>query len=122
MTRKHLSGTRELTMNLPELGVGLTFFPGLEPVLESNEALINLVEIEPQSLWRREGNGPTVIVDEPSLKLLHDRALPNAGSQRRITYWRYDASERDRIAAPAARGPRPQRALVERALELQFLS
>lgn len=63
-------------MNLPELGVGLTFFPGLEPVLESNEALINLVEIEPQSLWRREGNGPTVIVDEPSLKLLHDRALP----------------------------------------------
>jgi uncharacterized protein len=73
---KHLSGTREQTMNLPELGVGLTFFQGLEPVLESEQALIDVIEVEPQSLWRRDHSGQTVIVDEPSLHLLRSRTLP----------------------------------------------
>jgi len=63
-------------MNLSELGVGLSFFPGLEPVLQSHEALIDLIEIEPQSLWRRDRSGQAVIVDEPSLKLLHECTLP----------------------------------------------
>jgi len=30
-------------MNLPELGVGLTWFTGLEPVAEANAALIKAV-------------------------------------------------------------------------------
>jgi uncharacterized protein (UPF0276 family) len=63
-------------MNLPELGVGLNWFSGLEPVLESNQALIDLIEIEPQSLWRHDHSGQAVVIDEPSLQWLRDRSLP----------------------------------------------
>ena len=53
-------------MNLPELGVGLNWFPELEPVVKENKELVDLLEVEPQSLWRREkdserfGAGPRV--------------------------------------------------------------
>ena len=40
-------------MNLPEVGVGLTWVPGLESVVEANRGLINVLEVEPQALWRR---------------------------------------------------------------------
>ena len=42
-------------MKISELGVGLIFFPGFEEVLESNSDLINLIEIEPQTLWQKTG-------------------------------------------------------------------
>jgi uncharacterized protein len=63
-------------MNLPELGVGLTWFAGLEPVLHVNSALIDVLEIEPQALWRRDPNGDGLVVDQTSLAALRERSLP----------------------------------------------
>lgn len=63
-------------MNLPELGVGLTWFPGLEPALESNAGLIDVLEIEPQTFWRRAPGGQSLIVDQPSLEGLLARRVP----------------------------------------------
>jgi uncharacterized protein len=63
-------------MNLPELGVGLTCFAGLEPVLDENAGLIDLLEIEPQSLWRRQSSTHALVIDQPSLRSLCDRPMP----------------------------------------------
>jgi len=61
-------------MNLPDLGVGLTWFAGLEPVLQANENLIEVLEVEPQTFWRREGIGSDLVVDEMLLRALGKRA------------------------------------------------
>jgi len=37
--------------DLPELGVGVIYAPGLEALLEAGDELIDVVEIEPQSFW-----------------------------------------------------------------------
>ena len=37
--------------NLQELGVGIVYFQPLENFIESHSALINAIEIEPQTLW-----------------------------------------------------------------------
>ena len=37
--------------DLPERGVGVTFAPGLEPLLEAGDDLIDVVEVEPQTFW-----------------------------------------------------------------------
>jgi uncharacterized protein len=76
-------------MNLPELGVGLTWFPGLEAVLSANPGLVDLLEIEPQNLWRRD-RADSLVVDEAALatirqhslpKLIHSIGLPVGGTQ-----------------------------------------
>jgi uncharacterized protein len=76
-------------MNLPELGVGLNWFPELEPVLRANEELVDVLEVEPQALWRRDRNADGLVLDWPSLeglrrqrvpKLIHSVALPVGGS------------------------------------------
>jgi len=46
-------------MNLPEVGVGLTWVPGLESVIEANHGLIDALEVEPQALWRRYSKKPS---------------------------------------------------------------
>ncbi|UII23153.1 DUF692 domain-containing protein [Fulvivirga ligni] len=38
-------------MNIPELGIGIIYFSGFKNVIESNEDLIDLIEIEPQTFW-----------------------------------------------------------------------
>lgn len=63
-------------MNLPELGVGFTWCPDLEPVLQANQDLINVVEVEPQTLWRHEPGAPSPTLDQPALDAL--RRLPCA--------------------------------------------
>ncbi|HZE26411.1 MAG TPA: DUF692 family protein [Terriglobales bacterium] len=63
-------------MNLPELGVGLTWFTGLEPVAEANAALIDLLEIEPQALWRRDPSGNALVIDQSALAAVRQRAAP----------------------------------------------
>ena len=76
-------------MNLPELGVGVNWFPGLEPVLKANEGLIDVLEVEPQSFWRREKDATGLLLDRASLeglrlhkvpKLVHSVALPIGGT------------------------------------------
>src|SRR5437899_5905693 len=76
-------------MNLPELGVGLNWFLGLEPVLRANEELVDVLEVEPQALWRRDRNADGLVLDWASLeglrrqrvpKLIHSVALPVGGS------------------------------------------
>ena len=38
-------------MKLPELGVGIVYVPGLEPLLEPGNTCVDVLEIEPQALW-----------------------------------------------------------------------
>ena len=42
---------------LPDLGVGVVYFPGLEALFDESASLVDVVEIEPQTLWRRRGAG-----------------------------------------------------------------
>lgn len=37
--------------DLPERGIGVTFAPGLERLLEAGDGHIDVVEIEPQTFW-----------------------------------------------------------------------
>ncbi len=37
--------------DLPALGVGIVYSPGLEPVLEAGRDIIDVIEIEPQTFW-----------------------------------------------------------------------
>lgn len=78
-------------MNLPALGVGLTYFPGLEATLERNAAFIDVLEVEPQSLWYRARSPHQsfgvnqaaldwlVAYDRP--KLVHSVAAPAGGTR-----------------------------------------
>ena len=74
-------------MELPELGVGLTYNSGLEPVFEAHAGRIGLVEVEPQTLWFREpGGGYRVdreavrqIATLPGARLLHGIGFPVGG-------------------------------------------
>lgn len=38
-------------MDIPELGIGIVYFPGFAPIIESNADIIDVVEIEPQTFW-----------------------------------------------------------------------
>jgi uncharacterized protein len=76
-------------MNLPELGVGLTWFAGLEAVLRANTDLVDVLEVEPQTFWRREPNANTVVLDQslldtlrqqPVAKLVHSVGFPVGGT------------------------------------------
>ncbi|HEX3471592.1 MAG TPA: DUF692 family protein [Silvibacterium sp.] len=77
-------------MSLPELGVGLTWFSALGPVLDENPGLIDLIEIEPQTFWRRDPVGGKLVVDQPMLhellanplpKLIHGIGFPVGGTR-----------------------------------------
>jgi uncharacterized protein len=49
---------------LPPLGVGLVFVPGLESLLKPGESLVDVIEIEPQTLWNGSRSGiPPGVVD-----------------------------------------------------------
>jgi uncharacterized protein len=74
-------------VNLPELGVGLTYFSALDPVLEANLDLVDVLEVEPQTLWFRTPDGG-FRVDQasvrrvetiPRAKLMHGIGFPVGG-------------------------------------------
>jgi uncharacterized protein (UPF0276 family) len=75
-------------MNLPELGVGLTWLTGLESLVEANSPLIDVLEIAPQAFWRGEsGKAPAVdqaavvsLQRRPIPKLIHSVGLPVGGT------------------------------------------
>jgi uncharacterized protein (UPF0276 family) len=78
-------------MKVPELGIGLTYHPVLDRVLENHAGLIQVLEIEPQTHWVQPD--PTVVsyaIDEPALrkiksypfhKLMHSIGFPVGGSR-----------------------------------------
>lgn len=44
-------------MNLPDLGVGIVWLPGLESTIERIAPVWDLLEVEPQAFWFDAGNG-----------------------------------------------------------------
>lgn len=77
-------------MNLPELGVGLIYSSALEPLLAEAPDLIDVLEIEPQTLWAEQKDSavPYVVPLElddhlaslPGRKLVHSVGTPVGGS------------------------------------------
>lgn len=70
------------------LGIGIIFFPGLEKVLQAGEDLIDVVEIEPATIWYKRGDG-NFHVDRTALdyfaglpfnKLIHGVGFPVGGT------------------------------------------
>ncbi|WP_225804006.1 DUF692 family multinuclear iron-containing protein [Streptomyces sp. NK15101] len=68
--------------------MGLTYVPGLDHILHEVADLLDVVEIEPQSLWRVRGDGEIVVDEEvlrrlsdlPGARLLHGVGNPVGGS------------------------------------------
>ena len=78
-------------MKVPELGIGLTYHPVLDRVIEDHIGLIQVLEIEPQTHWvRPDPFLPTCVLDESALKsitrypchkLMHSIGFPVGGSR-----------------------------------------
>jgi uncharacterized protein (UPF0276 family) len=74
-----------------ELGIGLTFHPELEGFLERHSELVDVLELEPQTLWlpRRVGGNAFAMAGGalervaafPQAKLVHSVGLPVGGSR-----------------------------------------
>lgn len=86
-------GTRsieDLSAGLPELGVGVVYFSGLESLLEAHPETIDVLEIEPQTTWLERPDRPGEIVIRPEVdeylaslpcdKLVHSVGTPVGGS------------------------------------------
>lgn len=58
------------------LGVGLVYWPGLRPVVESG--LVDVLEVEPQGYWRRNlrTGGEPYLVDQAAIEAIEAFALP----------------------------------------------
>jgi uncharacterized protein (UPF0276 family) len=77
---------------LPELGVGLIYSPGLEPLLQTHPELVDVLEFEPQTTWIETGSDtePYRVRDDalahlaalPGRKLVHSIGTPVGGSVR----------------------------------------
>lgn len=77
---------------LPELGVGLIYSPGLEPLLQAHPELVDVLEFEPQTTWIETGSDaePYCVRDDvlahlaalPGRKLVHSIGTPVGGSVR----------------------------------------
>lgn len=76
-------------MSLPELGVGLTWLAGLESAIQTNAALVNVLEIDPQTMLKRDPARNAFVLDEaavdtlqrqPFAKLVHSLGCPVGGT------------------------------------------
>lgn len=74
-------------IRLPELGVGLVYLPGLEPLLDAADQLIDVIEVEPQAFWvKRDGRylpisrSLAALARRPQHKLVHGVGSPVGGS------------------------------------------
>ena len=75
---------------LPELGVGITYSPAIEPILLDFPNLVDVLEVEPQTFWVETGNKAepfkvsTQILEHinqlPGRKLVHSIGAPVGGS------------------------------------------
>jgi uncharacterized protein (UPF0276 family) len=76
--------------DLPELGVGLVYAPGLEPLLEAGQECIDVIEVEPQTLWfkmrlashsyRLDKSAIDRLALYPQPKIIHGVGFPVGGS------------------------------------------
>lgn len=76
----------------PELGVGITYTPDIEPLLERHPELFDLIEVEPQTTWiELRGNKQRYRTDDrvldhiaqlPGAKLVHSVGTPVGGTVR----------------------------------------
>jgi uncharacterized protein (UPF0276 family) len=77
--------------DLPSLGVGLIYCAAIEPLLEQEPTLVDVLEIEPQTLWTFDGGqyrkrlGEEVLehlLALPGRKLVHSVGTPAGGTVR----------------------------------------
>jgi uncharacterized protein (UPF0276 family) len=78
-------------VDLPELGVGVAYFSGIEPLLDPDAGVIDFLEVEPQTLWfQPDPHREAYAVDEEALatlagfpirKTLHGIGFPVGGSR-----------------------------------------
>jgi len=78
-------------MSVPELGIGLTYHPVLDRVIEEHPGLIQVLEIEPQTHWvKPDPLSHVCLVDKlalktiqsyPCHKLMHSIGFPVGGSR-----------------------------------------
>jgi uncharacterized protein (UPF0276 family) len=76
--------------DLPELGVGIVYFSGLESLLETHPGTVDVLELEPQTTWLERPDRPGEIVVRPEVeaylaglpyhKLVHSVGTPVGGS------------------------------------------
>ena len=76
--------------SLPELGVGVVYTADLEPLLDQSPDLVDVLEIEPQTLWLEHPTRPDEIIVRPEVnehlatlpgrKLVHSIGTPVGGS------------------------------------------
>jgi uncharacterized protein (UPF0276 family) len=74
-------------VDLPDLGVGMIYLPGLEPLVEAAQDLLDVIEIEPQTSWYRYGRGYRQgeafvqhVERMPQRKLVHGVGFPIGGT------------------------------------------
>ncbi|MEM2856056.1 MAG: DUF692 family protein [Candidatus Nitrosocaldaceae archaeon] len=75
-------------MNIPDRGVGLTYFLSLEPFIQSNIDLIDVIEIEPQNFWhhtlsdefKMDKEVMEKIKNIPCKKIIHSVSIPIGGT------------------------------------------
>lgn len=75
-------------MKIPDRGVGITYFLSLEPFIESNMDVIDVVEVEPQNFWlhtlsnefKMDGYVLDSIKALPCKKIAHSVSIPVGGS------------------------------------------
>ena len=78
-------------MHVPDLGIGLTYHPVLDSVIEEHTGLIQVLEIEPQTHWvKPDPLSPFCVIDRAALqkiqsypvhKLMHSIGFPVGGSR-----------------------------------------
>ena len=76
-------------MKLPKLGVGLTYISGIDPIIINHPDLVDVLEIEPQTIWFEDFNNfNTIRLDKklfnqlkayPCAKLIHSIGFPVGG-------------------------------------------
>jgi len=81
---------RSAEPELPDLGVGIIYSPEIEPLLLETGSLIQVVEVEPQTMWLHFPGSPAGFKEPPGLverlaglpghKLVHSVAMPVGGT------------------------------------------
>src|SRR5437867_13427171 len=73
---------------IDELGVGIVYVPGIEEFIEKESDLLDIIELEPQTLWLRpSGDNPPPAYDDflawlrsrPQAKIVHGVGTPVGG-------------------------------------------